>query len=471
MTGIPDKWSWPVLCGNRIRLTAHPFFIIFHMAGIWVTVHRVGENPAFLPSCNRFAVPQHGRQFPLVTMHKKVTAVIIAAGGAGLRMGADIPKLFLPLHGRPVLLYALAAFAAHEMIDLVCVVVPAAYRSRAEQILESCKKDLGPAEILLTHGGATRQQSVANGLRQLPAAISFVLVHDGARPLVDQDTISRTIAAVRQHGAAIAAVPVIDTLKKVREARILKTVDRTELWQAQTPQGAERGLLQQAYAFAEETGFIGTDEASLLEHASIPAVVTSGSPSNIKITGPADLLLAEVLLSRKNPHDRHGTPRIGHGYDAHCLAAGRPLVLGGVTIPHEQGLVGHSDADVLTHALCDAVLGALAKGDLGTHFPDTDPQFRGVNSLGLLEQVMAMARRDGFSLGNCDITVVAQEPKLAPYIEDMRKNIARTAVCEPQQVSIKATTTERMGFPGRGEGIAAHAVALLTPTQEKGDRT
>jgi len=421
-------------------------------------------------------------------------------------MGTEIPKQFLPLHGRPVLFYALAAFAAHEMIDMVCVVVPAAYRSRAEQIIESCKKELGPAEILLAHGGATRQQSVANGLRQLPAAISFVLVHDGARPLVDRGTISRTVAAVRQHGAAIAAVPVIDTLKKVRGTRILETVDRAELWQAQTPQGAERGLFQQAYAFADETGFVGTDEASLLEHASIPVVVTAGSPSNIKITGPDDLLLAEVLLSvsqeprdrrtvacnalgscygnsekrvftrlsllsQKNPHDRHGTPRIGHGYDAHRLVEGRPLVLGGVTIPHERGLMGHSDADVLTHALCDAVLGALAKGDLGTHFPDTDPQFRGVNSLGLLEQVMTMARRDGFSLANCDMTVVAQEPKLAPYIEDMRKNIARTAGCEPQQVSIKATTTERMGFPGRGEGIAAHAVTLLTPTQERGGKT
>lgn len=397
-------------------------------------------------------------------MMNKNTAVIIAAGGAGLRMGTDIPKQFLPLHGRPVLFYSLAAFAAHEMIDLVCVVVPAACRRRAEQILESCKKDLGPAEIILAHGGATRQQSVANGLRQLPAAISFVLVHDGARPLVDQDTISRTVAAVRRHGAAIAAMPVIDTLKKVRETRILKTIDRTELWQAQTPQGAERGLLQQAYAFAEKTGFVGTDEASLLEHASIPVVITSGSRSNIKITDPADLLLAEALLSQRKPHNRQVVPRIGHGYDAHCLVEGRPLVLGGVTIHHERGLLGHSDADVLTHALCDAVLGALAKGDLGTHFPDTDPRFKGVDSLGLLEQVMTMARRDGFSLGNCDITVVAQEPKLAPHIDEMRKNIAWSAGCEPQQVSIKATTTERMGFPGRGEGIAAHAVTLLIPT-------
>jgi 2-C-methyl-D-erythritol 2,4-cyclodiphosphate synthase len=228
-------------------------------------------------------------------------------------------------------------------------------------------------------------------------------------------------------------------------------------------------LLKKAYAAAEKKGFVGTDEASLLEQIGYPVNVISGSKKNIKITHPEDLLVAEAILMQ-NVHRNTSPPaalslRVGHGYDAHRFTTDRPLVLGGVTVSHSEGLLGHSDADVLTHAFCDAILGAIGGGDIGVHFPDSDQQYQNIRSINLLEQVMALAAEQNYSLVNGDLTIVAQQPKLLPYLLEMKKNLAQACRVEQTQINIKATTTEKMGFVGRAEGIGAHAVVLL----EKGE--
>jgi len=249
---------------------------------------------------------------------------------------------------------------------------------------------------------------------------------------------------------------VTDTLKKVRaNFEILHTVDRSQLWQAQTPQAARRTLFEQAFAWAKRHGFIGTDEASILEAAGIPVRVVDGSERNLKVTRPEDLQVASALLQE------HSTMKIGHGFDAHRLVRGRKLILGGVTIDFELGLDGHSDADVVAHALTDALLGALGLGDIGRHFPDSDQQYKGVDSLLLLAKVQQLAEQQGFVLGNADITIVCQRPKLAPHLVQMQVNLAKTCKTAQASINIKATTTEKMGYTGRGEGIAAHAVVLM----------
>ncbi len=380
------------------------------------------------------------------------TTAIIAAGGAGRRMGGRVPKQFLMLAGRPVLRHTLERFAGAPGIDAIVLVLPAADLERGRELTQG----LGVACSVVA-GGETRQESVRRGF-EAAADADLLVVHDGARPLVSRQLIEQVREAAVQYGAAIAAVPAKDTLKEVDgDGRIERTIDRRRIWQAQTPQAMRRDLLETALQVAAAAGFVGTDEASLLEHAGFSVTVVEGDPNNIKITVPADLAVAERLLGGG------GAPpvRIGHGYDAHRLVAGRPLVLGGVDIPHDRGLLGHSDADVLTHALMDALLGGAGCGDIGRHFPDTDPRYRGISSLELLDRVVAVVAEAGWRPANADITVIAQAPRLAPHLPAMRANLAR--VCHTEAVNIKATTTEQMGFAGRGEGIAAHAVVTLIP--------
>ena len=241
----------------------------------------------------------------------------------------------------------------------------------------------------VVNGGKLRQDSVRIGLAQVADDSPLVAVHDGARPLITPEDIQRCLDAAATHGAAIMAVPVKDTLKAVAaDSTIRHTVERESLWQAQTPQVVRTDLLKEAFAKADQDGFVGTDEASLLEHGGWPVVVVEGSETNLKITRPDDLLMAEALLMQQQPSPQM---RIGHGFDAHRLVAGRPLILGGMEIPHELGLLGHSDADVLTHALCDAILGAIGAGDIGRHFPDSDPQYKGISSIKLLAHVIGLA--------------------------------------------------------------------------------
>ncbi len=384
-------------------------------------------------------------------------AAIIAAAGHGSRMNLDHPKQYLLLAEVPILVRTVRSFRHNRFIESIIVVVPADRQQMTRDLL--VEYGLADPAVQVTAGGRRRQDSVLAGLNLLDDSTDIVLVHDGARPLVSDELISRCYHGAVRHGAVIAAVPVKDTLKRLAsDSTVSATVDRKDLWQAQTPQAARCRLLKRAY------GLIGdrevTDEASILESAGIPVTIVQGSETNIKITRPEDLEVAEKMLGTAGSRQS----RIGHGFDAHRLVSDRKLVLGGLVIPHDLGLAGHSDADVVTHALCDAVLGALGEGDIGRHFPDTDDRYRGVYSVFLLEQVMTLARSKGFSLGNADITLICQAPRIAPFIEKMTEKLAQACGVRPQRVNVKATTTEGMGYTGRREGISCHAVVFLEST-------
>ena len=308
----------------------------------------------------------------------------------------------------------------------------------------------------LVTGGATRQQSVRRGLDALPDDCTEVLVHDGARPLVDVATVQRVLESVRRYGTGIAAVKMTDTVKRAApDGTVLETLDRASLWRMQTPQGFRRDLLERAHARAADDL---TDDAGLVEALGEPVHLVESSAENIKLTNREDWHMAERLAGL--------VLRVGTGYDAHRLVEGRKLVLCGVHVPYELGLDGHSDADVALHALCDALLGAAALGDIGKHFPDTDGRYRGISSLLLTERTREILAEAGFEPVNMDVTIIAQRPKLAPFIGEMRENVAAALRLPPDAVSVKATTTERMGFEGRGEGISAQALATVTKTAQ-----
>lgn len=387
-------------------------------------------------------------------------AVIIPAAGSGSRMKLNYPKQYHEIAGAPILIHTLRAFISHPLIDIIALVVPEDHLQETTELL--LQYQLDQENITLVTGGRRRQDSVFNGLKSLPKECSIVLVHDGVRPVVSQELISDCYHAAEEHGSAIAAIPVTDTLKKSDSSMQVEiTVNREELWQAQTPQAARHDLLLEAY---EKNGYADvTDESSLLEKAGIPVQLVMGSEANIKITRQEDLILAATLMSRNEPssHASGANMRIGHGFDAHKFAEQRKLVLGGVEIPHTHGLAGHSDADVLTHALCDAILGALGAGDIGKHFPDSSDKFKDIYSIKLLEDVIKQATVQGMTLGNADITVICQKPRLAPHLEKMRETIAKACKAVPDNINIKATTTEKMGYTGREEGISCHAVVLL----------
>ena len=372
-------------------------------------------------------------------------------------MGGNRPKQFLNLCGQPLLVRTCRQFLTLTAITSIVIVAHPDHEVETKEMLFAHLPKHIHHKLLFVQGGALRQDSVHAGLKVLPPIIEVVLVHDAARPFIDEATIVRTIDGALTHGAVIAAVPVNDTLKRVTEGThiIATTVDRSGLWQAQTPQAADRKLLLSAFNNAAATGFQGTDEASLLEHLGVEVQVVQGNEKNLKITHPGDMQLAEKLLS----HEK--TMKIGHGYDAHRLVSDRKLILGGVEIKYHLGLDGHSDADVVCHALTDAILGAMGAGDIGRHFPDSDNQYKNISSILLLEQIVKKAQQVGLQLTNADITIICQQPKLAGYLTDMQDALARGCAVSPQAVNIKATTTEKMGFTGRGEGISAHAVVLM----------
>lgn len=390
-------------------------------------------------------------------------AVVIAAAGRGRRVGAPVNKLLLPLAGRPVLAHTLAACEAAPSVDEVVLVA-------AREDLDACRRLLAaerfPKVTALVSGGPERQDSVACGLAVLGDDVDIVVVHDGARPLVPPELIEAAVREARRGGAVVAALPVKETVKLVEPGgAVRETPDRRACFAAQTPQAFRADVLRQAYAWARAAGFSGTDEASLVEKSGGRVQVIPGHEENIKLTTPDDFLLAEVVLARRGgTGDREAAVRVGFGYDVHALVEGRRLVLGGEEIPFEKGLAGHSDADVLTHALMDALLGAAGMGDIGRLFPDTDDRYRGASSLTLLEQVVGLLGRAGWRPGNVDVTVVAQRPRLAGHVPAMSQRLAAVLGVSPARVSVKATTTEGLGFTGRGEGIAAYAVATLWRT-------
>ena len=439
---------------------------------------------------------------------ERVAAVVVAAG-RGERLGAP-EKVLLPLAGRPMLAWSLLALERTGAIGSVVVVAGSHTREAIGRLVHD--EGFGKVRAVVA-GGERRQDSVAAGLAALPMGIEIVVIHDGARPLAEPDLFDRCARSAAANGAAIAATPVADTLKRVDANVITGTVDRAELWAAQTPQAFRLDALLRA--FGANTGETVTDEARLCEGAGVPVAVVPASPANLKVTHPEDIAVADALLRARHGESSVGantggavilsaseesrlgeaaptpaprslvprndtiwddtTPnreschvaaiRTGIGYDAHRFAPGRRLILGGVEIPHDRGLAGHSDADVLLHAIADAVLGAAALGDIGQHFPPTDERFRDADSQDLLREAVRLAREAGWAAANVDATLLAEMPRIAPYVHAMRERIAACLDISPDAVGVKATTNEGMGAIGRGEGIAALATATLVPVQ------
>ncbi len=384
-----------------------------------------------------------------------MTAAILLAAGAGSRMGASVPKVMLPLAGRPALFWPLRAFQECPAVDAVCVVAAPALREELQGLLPSWGMD---KVRYWADGGMSRGGSVRNGLEALPQDTEFVAIHDGARPLVTPEDIEKTLEAAKVMGAAVLGFPAVDTIQETdASGRIVRTPDRARLWQVQTPQCFAFGPLREAYRRAALEGFDATDDAAVMRRAGCPVTLVQGRTDNFKLTRPEDVPLCEAVLRQREGD----AMRIGMGYDVHKLVEGRPLILGGVRMEYPLGLLGHSDADVLTHAVMDALLGAAALGDIGMHFPDTDPRYAGADSLHLLCQVGRLLAEHGWRVGNIDATVICQRPKIAPFRQEMATRMARALGISPGQVSVKGTTTEGLGFPGRGEGIAAQAVASL----------
>ena len=388
-----------------------------------------------------------------------VTAIFPAAG-ASKRMGGGKNKIFLELGGEPILLRTLKTFSQCTRINFLIVVVSENDFNDVEELLNSAE-DLKPYKIVV--GGSERQYSIANGLKFLPDDAEIVLVHDAARPLVSLRVIDEVIDAAEKFGGAIAAVPEKNTIKFVdAENFVTYTPPRSKLVEVQTPQGFRRELLIKAYEQADADKFLGTDDSSLVERVGDRIKIVKSDYHNIKITTPEDFKIAESLLNSSSAKLQAPSFKIGMGYDVHKLVPERKLILGNVEIPHELGLLGHSDADVLIHAIIDAILGAAALGDIGQHFPDSDEKYFGVDSGELLQKVRDMIKIYGYEIGNIDATIVAQKPKISPHILKIRVRLAEILQVDSNLISVKATTTEGLGFTGQCQGIAAYATVLLT---------
>ena len=376
---------------------------------------------------------------------------LIVAAGRGVRLGHDLPKQYLTLAGRPLLRHSIDACLAHPAIDAVrCVVHPG-----DAELYKAATADLDLLSPVA--GGAQRQDSVRLGLESLESIDpGIVIIHDAARPFLAPDLIDRTLDALDHADGAIAAVPVHDTLKRGQDGYSMTTVDRTGLWRAPTPQGFPLPALLAAHRRAR--GRPLTDDAAVAEQAGLRVALVPGSEDNIKITTPQDLERAERMLAARL------AVRVGTGFDVHRFGPGSRVVLGGVAIPHDRALEGHSDADVALHAVTDALLGAIGAGDIGEHFPPSDPQWRGADSALFLRRAADMVRAGGGIVQNVDLTIICERPKIGPYRAAMAERIGAILGVAAHRINVKATTSEGLGFTGRGEGIAAQAVAsVLAP--------
>ncbi len=382
------------------------------------------------------------------------TAALILAAGLGSRMGG-VSKAKLEIGGTPAVTLAALAFENAKLCDVIIV---AAKPDEKEWIEAELKKSGISKLYSVVIGGATRQKSAQSAFSAVPEDCDFVAIHDGARCLITAENADAVIAEAFLHNAACAAYKVTDTLKSADGDFILDTVDREKIWAVQTPQVFSKKLYAEALAYNEKSGGDYTDDCALCEKFGAKIKLVDIGKNNIKLTTKADIETASTLLNKGNKT----MIRTGHGYDAHRFAEGRKLVLGGVDIPYSLGLDGHSDADVLCHAVMDALLGAAALGDIGKHFPPSDDEYLGISSITLLERTRDILIKNGYSFANIDATVIAQNPKLSPYIEKMRENIAAALCVDKDAVSVKATTEEKMGFTGRMEGISAHCVCLIT---------
>jgi 2-C-methyl-D-erythritol 4-phosphate cytidylyltransferase/2-C-methyl-D-erythritol 2,4-cyclodiphosphate synthase len=390
-----------------------------------------------------------------------VTA-IIAAGGAGLPLGAGVPKQLLEVGATSILQRSVSAFGNHPDVDEVIVSLPPELAAAPP-----IEPDDGWGFKVVV-GGARRQDSVANAFKVIDSQTEVVLIHDAARPLVTEELISRTIRAAVEHGAAIAAQAVSDTVKRVRRGedslQIVETIPRESIFLAQTPQGFRVDVLRDAIALGE-SGVEATDEAALAERAGHVVHIVEAPAKNLKITTAEDLAEARRRLS--DEPIRIMAERVGTGYDLHRLVEGRPLVLGGIEVPSPRGALGHSDADVVCHAATDAILGAASLGDIGGHFPDSDQRWKDASSIDLLRQAVAMVHKSGFQVVNLDVVVILEQPKIAPHLLQIRTQLARVLEILVERVSVKGKTNEGVDAVGRGEAIAAHAVALLALHPER----
>ncbi|MGH1459679.1 MAG: bifunctional 2-C-methyl-D-erythritol 4-phosphate cytidylyltransferase/2-C-methyl-D-erythritol 2,4-cyclodiphosphate synthase [Paracoccaceae bacterium] len=402
---------------------------------------------------------------PLAPSRPPVCAALIVAAGRGARAGGDLPKQWQPLRGARVIDHTLARFAGHQGIDMIQLVLHPDDMTR-----------IAPrAGLSVCAGGATRAASVRMGLEALAALPkgsrpSRVLIHDVARPCVSDQVICKVLAALGQSPAAAPALPVIDALWRGENGAVTGLADRTGLYRAQTPQGFDFETILKAH---QSSAGDAADDVEIARAAGIAVTITQGSDDNIKITHPEDFARAEAILTRSDAQPAGATMtaprpfdiRLGNGYDVHRFTDGDHVILCGVRIPHSRALLGHSDADVGMHAVTDAIYGALAMGDIGRHFPPSDPQWKGAASEIFLAHAGNLAREKGFEISNIDCTLICERPKIGPHAEAMQTQLARILQIDAARISVKATTSERLGFTGREEGIASIATATLVTPQ------
>lgn len=383
-------------------------------------------------------------------------AAIVVSGGSGSRMGK--PKQFLPLAGSTVAEWSLKCFAGMPEVEAVVLVL-------GEDAMKEHGARLAGGKVKVVPAGPTRMGSVRNGFAAVPAGVEVVAVHDGARSMITPEVVRATLAEAAKSGAAVAAVPVKDTLKRVPKggSRVAETPERSEFWAAQTPQAYRYPVLKEALErFAGDAD--ATDESQLVERCGHPVAVVPSSYENFKITTPEDMTMAEAILD-----SRAGGPRVtktGFGFDIHRLVAGRELWLAGVKLPHDKGLLGHSDGDAVLHAACDAVLGALGLGEIGIAFPPSDPKFKGISSSKIVENTLAKAADAGAEIVHLDCTLIAEEPKLKPHYEALKASLAERFRLPPSRVSLKAKSHEGLDSIGKGEAISCHAVATVLARRE-----
>ena len=403
-------------------------------------------------------------------------AALIVAAGRGHRVGGPLPKQYRPLAGRAVLEHSVQRFATHPGIDRVRVVINPADRPLYDEAVRESGRAADAALLEPVAGGETRQDSVRNGLESLAESPpDLVLIHDGARPLVSAAVIDGALEALAGHDGALPALAVSDSLKRAVPGSVVITgaVQREELWRAQTPQGFRFPAILDAHRAA--AGSALTDDAAVAGQAGLSVVLTPGDEDNLKITTERDFARAERILAAQGRRDVAAAAeaafetRVGMGFDVHRFGPGDHLMLGGVAVPHAQGVISHSDGDVVLHAIVDALLGAMAAGDIGTHFPPTDEAWRDAESALFMAHALKLLAERGGHLSHVDVTVICQRPKIGPHREAMLAQLADVLGLDPARISLKATTTERLGFTGRGEGIAAQAVATVQLPIESGN--
>ncbi|RPF49961.1 2-C-methyl-D-erythritol 2,4-cyclodiphosphate synthase [Aquisalibacillus elongatus] len=383
--------------------------------------------------------------------------VIVLAAGQGKRMKAGKNKQLIQIDNRTIIEHTLQVFEQDTWCQSIYVVV----HPNELDLMQDLLRGKFTKVKKFVEGGQERQDSVRQGFLSLDDEM-VTFVHDGARPFVTETELHQLYEATKINGAAFLGVPVTDTVKQINNGRVT-TLDRSKLVAAQTPQAFTYEWLKKAHENAFEKQLYATDDVALLEYLNLQPKVVYGNHQNFKITNPEDIQKAQNMLQINRSEDKEAQSlfRIGQGFDVHQLVEGRPCIIGGIEIPYEKGLKGHSDADVLLHTIADAALGAIGEGDIGKHFPDTDPTYKDFDSKELLTDVWKMVQDQGYELGNVDCTVIAQAPKMAPYIDEIRYQVAKLLDADVSLVNVKATTTEKLGFTGRKEGIAAQATILI----------